>query len=186
MNKLLKALSFSGLLLSGCATVVDAQAPVESEFRIRPVMQPSPRSELMYQVLVAEVAGKRDQLNVALEHYRKVSAVSNDPQVAERAALLALLMKDNAAALELAQRWRALDPASDQSRQALALALLRNGQVDEAAEQLEAVRKAASSKDKQQGYATVASLLGQVDDKQMALQVMQRLSDCLLYTSRCV
>jgi len=176
MNKLLKALIFSGLLLSGCVTVV-AQAPVESEYPIRPVMQPSPRSELMYQVLVAEVAGKREQLNVALEHYRKVSAVSDDPQVAERAALLALLMKDNAAALELAQRWRALAPASDPSRQALALALLRNGRIDEAADHLEAVRKAASNKDKQQGFATVASLLGQVDDKQMALRVMQRISD---------
>ena len=177
MNRLLKALGFSGLLLSGCATVVDAQAPVESEFPIRPAIQPSSRSELIYQVLVAEVAGKRDQLNVALEHYRKVAAVSNDPQVAERAALLALLMKDNAAALELAQRWHALAPASDQSRQALALALLRNGRIDEAINYLEAVRKAASSKDKQQGFATVASLLGQVDDKQMALRVMQRLSD---------
>ena len=176
MNKFLKALIFSGLLLSGCVTVV-AQAPVESEYPIRPVMQPSPRSELMYQVLVAEVAGKREQLNVALEHYRKVSAVSDDPQVAERAALLALLMKDNAAALELAQRWRALAPASDPSRQALALALLRNGRIDEAADHLEAVRKAASNKDKQQGFATVASLLGQVDDKQMALRVMQRISD---------
>lgn len=176
MNKLLKALIFSGLLLSGCVTVV-AQAPVESEYPIRPVMQPSPRSELMYQVLVAEVAGKREQLNVALEHYRKVSAVSDDPQVAERAALLALLMKDNAAALELAQRWRALAPASDPSRQALALALLRNGRIDEAADHLEAVRKTASNKDKQQGFATIASLLGQVDDKQMALRVMQRISD---------
>ena len=101
MNKFLKALGFSGLLLSGCATVVDAQAPTESEFPIRPVMQPSPRAELMYEVLAAELAGKRDQLNVALEHYRKLAATSDDPQIAERAAMLALLMKDNVAALEL-------------------------------------------------------------------------------------
>ena len=77
MNGLLKALGFSGLLLSGCATVVDAQAPAESEFPIRPVMQPSPRAELMYQVLAAELAGKRDQLNLALEHYRKLAVASD-------------------------------------------------------------------------------------------------------------
>lgn len=157
--------------------MVDAQAPPESEFPIRPAIQPSPRADLIYQVLVAEVAGKRDQLDVALEHYRKVTAVSNDPQIAERAALLALLMKDDAAALELTQRWRTLAPASAESRQALALALLRNGRIEEAAGHLEAVRLASSSKDKQQGFATVAALLGQAEDKQAALRVMQRLSD---------
>jgi tetratricopeptide (TPR) repeat protein len=177
MNKPLKALILSGLLLSGCATVVDAQAPPESEFAIRPVIQPSPRADLIYQVLVAEIAGKREQLEVALEHYRKVAAASSDPLVSERAAMLALLMKDNAAALELTQRWRMLAPASDSSRQALALALLRNGRIEEAAGHLEAVRLASSSKDKQQGFATVAALLGQAEDKQAALRVMQRLSD---------
>ena len=167
-------MGFSGLLLSGCATVVDAQAPAESEYPIRPVMQPSPRAELMYQVLAAELAGKRDQLNVALDHYRKLAVASDDPQVAERAAMLALLMKDNPAALELTQRWRALATASDPARQALALALLRNGQVAEAAGHLEAVRQAAIKRDKQQGFATVASLLSQVEDKQAALRVMQQ------------
>lgn len=174
MKRLLKALGFSGLLLGGCATVVDAQAPVESELSIRPVMQPSPRADLMYQVLVAELAGKRDQLDVALSHYRQVAAASDDPQVAERAAMLALLMKDNAAALELTRRWRALAPTSDPARQALVLALLRNGQTDEAARHLEAVRRAASKKDQQQGFATVASLLSQVEDKQAALRVMRQ------------
>jgi len=177
MNRFLKALGFSGLLLSGCATVVDAQAPTESEFLIRPVIRPSPRAELMYEVLVAELAGKRDQLNVALDYYRKLAIASDDPKVAERAAMLALLMKDNAVALELTQRWHALAPASEQARQALALALLRNGQVDEVAPYLEAVRQAASKKDQQQGFATVASLLSQVEDKQAALRVMRRFGD---------
>jgi tetratricopeptide (TPR) repeat protein len=177
MNRLLKVLSFSGLLLCGCATVVDAQAPIESEFLIRPALRPSPRAELLYQVLAAEVAGKRDQLTLALDYYRKAAMTSTDPQVAERAAMLALLVKDDGAALELARRWRALAPASDSSRQALALALLRNGMVEEAAEPLEAVRLAAISKDKQQGFATVASLLGQVEDKPAALRVMRRFSD---------
>ncbi|HRD65909.1 MAG TPA: tetratricopeptide repeat protein [Candidatus Competibacter sp.] len=178
MNKFLKALGFSSLLsLNGCATVVDAQAPAEPEFPVRPVLQPSPRAELMYRILSAELAGKRDQLDVALVNYRQAAAATEDPQVAERAAMLALLMKDNAAALELAQRWRMLAPANDQARQALVLALLRNGRADEAAEYLETVRRLASGKDKQQGYATVASLLSQVDDKQAALRVMRQFRD---------
>ncbi len=178
MNKLLKAMGFCGLLLlSGCATVVDAQAPAESEFPIGPVFRPSPQAELMYQVLAAELAGKRDQLDVALENYRKVAATSNDPRIAERAAMLALLMKDNAAALDLARRWQALAPTDDQARQALALALLRNGRVDEAAPYLDTVRRIARGKDKQDGYATLASLLSQVDDKAAALRVMGQFRD---------
>ncbi len=179
MNKLLKTLGFGGLLLlsGGCATVVDAQAPTEPEFTIRPTLQPSPRADLMYQVLAAELAGKRDQLNVALSHYQKVALISDDPRVAERAAVLALLMKENAAALELAQRWRSLAPGDEQAEQTLALALLRNGRLEEAAGYLETVRRAASKKDKQQGYATIASLLGQADDKELALRVMGQFRD---------
>ena len=178
MNRLLlKVLSLSGLLLGGCATVVDAQAPAVPEYVIRPALQPSPRADLMYQVLVAELAGKRDRLDVALTNYRQAAVASNDPRIAERAAMLALIMKNDAAALDLARRWQALDPSSEQAQQALALALLRNGREDEAMASLDAIRRAARAKDKQQGFATVASLLSQMDDKQAALRVMRRLRD---------
>ncbi|HRW64621.1 MAG TPA: hypothetical protein P5032_02570, partial [Candidatus Competibacter sp.] len=143
MNRfLLKVLGLSGLLLSGCATVVDAQAPAVPEYVIRPALQPSPRAKLMYQVLLAELAGKRDHLDVALTNYRQAATTSNDPRIAERAAMLALIMKDNASALDLARRWQALDPGSEQAQQALALALLRNGREDEAMASLDAIRRA--------------------------------------------
>jgi len=179
MNRYVKALGFSGLLLSlgGCATVVDAQAPVELEYAIRPVVQPGPRAELMYHILAAEVAGKRDRLDIALDHYQRAATASGDPRVAERATMLALLVKDDAAALALARRWQALAPTDDQARQALALALLRNDRVDEAAESLEMVRRAARDRDQQRGFATLASLLSQVEDQQAALRVMQQFRD---------
>ena len=179
MNTFLKALGFGSLVLlsGGCATVVDAQAPTEPEFMIRPPLQPSPRANLLYQVLAAELAGKRDQLDVALSHYQQVAMMSDDPRVAERAAVLALLMKENAATLELAQRWNALAPGNEQAEQTLALALLRNGRLEEAAGYLETVRRVASKKDQQQGYATVASLLSQADNKEQALQVMGQFRD---------
>ena len=89
----------------------------------------------MYQVLVAKIAGKRDQLNVVLEHYHKVSAVSNVPQVAKWAVLLALLMKDqHRCAGTGAALSRSRIPPEDSPWQTLALALLRNGCADQAAE----------------------------------------------------
>ncbi len=75
MNRLFKALSAGSLLLlGGCVTVVDAQAPTEPEFPIRSPLQLSPRAELTSQILTAELAGKRDQLDVALVHYRQAAA----------------------------------------------------------------------------------------------------------------
>lgn len=182
MKKFLRISSFLGLLaLAGCATTVDAQAPVQAEpvleFKIRPPLEANPRADLLYKVLTAELAGKRDQLDVALAHYRQAAALTDDPKIVERAAMLALLVKDNPAALELAQRWQTVAPANDQARQAMALALLRNGRVEEATEYLETVRRLAAAKDKQEGYATLASLLTQVDDKQGALRVMGRFRD---------
>ncbi|MBL8258517.1 MAG: tetratricopeptide repeat protein [Candidatus Competibacteraceae bacterium] len=180
MNKFLKLFSFGLLLpLGGCATVVDAQAPEPPapEYEIRAPLQPSPRAELTYQILAAELAGKRDQLDVALANYRRAAETTQDPQIAERATMLALLMKDNAASLELARRWQTLAPNSDQARQAMALALLRDGRVDQATDYLESVRRLASAKDKQQGYATLASLLSQVEDKPAALRVMSQFRD---------
>lgn len=180
MNRFLKLFGFGVLLLlGGCATVVDAQAPEKPtpEYEIRPPLQASSRAELTYQILAAELAGKREQLDVALANYRQAAAASKDPQIAERATMLALLMKDSAASLELAQRWQSLAPNSDQARQAMALALLRNGRVDEATDYLESVRRLASAKDKQQGYATLASLLNQVEDKPAALRVMRHFRD---------
>ncbi|MBL8250080.1 MAG: tetratricopeptide repeat protein [Candidatus Competibacter sp.] len=180
MNRFLKLFGFGVLLLlGGCATVVAAQAPEKPtpEYEIRPPLQASSRAELTYQILAAELAGKREQLDVALANYRQAAAASKDPQIAERATMLALLMKDSAASLELAQRWQSLAPNSDQARQAMALALLRNGRVDEATDYLESVRRLASAKDKQQGYATLASLLNQVEDKPAALRVMRHFRD---------
>ena len=180
MNRLLQLiLGGSSLLLSSCATGLDkpplTPTPTTPEYTIRPVLQPSPRAELMYQVLAAELAGKRDQPDTALEHYRQLAASSDDPRLIERAAMLALLLKSEVS-LELAQRWQQLAPKHPAARQALTLALLRQGQFDAAKPHLEAVRQAARDKDQQGGFATVASLLSQVDDKPTALRLMQDFS----------
>jgi hypothetical protein len=76
---------------------------------------------------------------------------SNDPRVAERAAMLALLMKENAAALDLAQRWRHLAPGSEQARTNPGAGVVAQWPVEEASGYLETVRRAASKKDQAAG-----------------------------------
>ncbi len=178
MNKLSKIFCLSGLLLCGCATVVDAQAPLElQQLTIRSPLQPTPRSKLTYQVLVAELAGKRNQLDVSLEYYQQLAFSSDDPRLAERATMLALLMKKDTVALNLAKRWVTLAAGSNEARQALVLALLRNNVTDEVTEHLEIIRENAGKDNQQEGYAIITSLLGELEDKQAALQVMRNFRD---------
>jgi tetratricopeptide (TPR) repeat protein len=179
MHRFLKAFIFSSLLfLDGCATVIGAQAPIaETELLIQPTLQSSLHSKLIYQILVAELASKRDQLDITLANYRRAAATTEDYRVAERATILAMFMKEDPVTLELAKRWYALTPIKDQARQALALALIRNRKLDEAVCYLETVRRSAGAKDNQHGYATLASLLTQSDDKQAAMQVMRQFID---------
>lgn len=133
------------------------------------------RSELIYQVLVAEIAVRRGRLDTALEHFRTAALGSDDPRLAERAVGIALYVGNDEALLELAERWQMLAPDDLQARQSLALALLRSERIDDAVDHLEAVREALAPRDEQDGFAAISNLLGRFDDKAVVLQALTAL-----------
>lgn len=162
-------------MLSGCAGADSSYVNNElSQLAVKVYKRSSPDAELMYHILVAELAGKRNQLDIALENYRIAANTSSDPRIAERAANVALFIKDDPAALELARRWYDLAPTNVKARQTLTLALLRNHQQEEALMHLDALRETARG-DGQEGFGTVNALLDHVDDKKIVLQVMEQL-----------
>ena len=67
--------------------------------------------EVLYQLLVAEVAGHRHNYQQALQQYVAVTRATMDPNVAARATSLALYMQELDVALETAMIWAATDPA---------------------------------------------------------------------------
>ena len=178
IKTLIKTLTFIvAFMLSGCAGALESQDPEGGDLlqSVTPVdHQPSPKIEMIYRILVAEVAGKRGFLDVALANYRAVALASDDPRVSERAVGIALFMNDNVATLEIAQRWYSLVADSQQARQTLVLALLRNDRVDEAVEHLDGLR-AQLSDDGQQGFVGIGLLLAQIEDKPQVFQVMEQL-----------
>ena len=93
--------------------------------------------EVLFDILLGEIAGQRDRLDVAVEHYLQAAEASRDPRVAERALRIAAFAKDEQAALAASRRWAELDPDSLEARQSLALLALRAGIEDEAFAQLE-------------------------------------------------
>ncbi len=171
--------AIAAFALSGCAGASGPQWPSSddaSQIAVRPYEPPGPDAQLMYHILLGEIAGKRGQLSTALENYQTAARSSSDPRVTERAVGIALFVQNNTATLEMARRWYALQPANIQARQVLALALLRNALVEEAVGHLEAVRN-ATTKDGQEGFAIVSALLGQVDDKQVVFKTMRALRE---------
>lgn len=130
--------------------------------------------EVMYQVLVAEVAMQRGQYDLAIQNYLELGRNTRDVRMAERAARVAVYAHDNENALEAAKLWVELDSGNLEARQVLSALYIRNGQLEEAQRQLEEVLGLAPADD-ENGFMLIAGLLGRQQDKQAALQVMQRL-----------
>ncbi|MEE4378469.1 MAG: tetratricopeptide repeat protein [Candidatus Competibacteraceae bacterium] len=143
---------------------------------IQPYRDSSPEADLIYHILLGEIAGTRKQLEVALEYYRKAVQASENPRIAERAVGIALFANDNTALLEIARRWHTLDADNPKVHQALAIALLNNKQAEAAAVHLDKLR-ATADKDNQDGFTAVDALLNQVQDKALALRAMASLRD---------
>lgn len=154
-----------------------AEAPARPEVAA-PAAAPKPAEALsgdvLFDILLGEIAGQRNRLDVSVEHYLQAAEASRDPRVAERALRIAAFAKDEQAALAASRRWVELDPDSLDARQSLAVLALRVGIEDEAFTQLEHIITELGAGD--QAFTAVTGLLARDEDRLAALQLMQRLA----------
>ncbi|MBA2593848.1 MAG: tetratricopeptide repeat protein [Gammaproteobacteria bacterium] len=175
------------LVLGGCAgtrSTLDAAPPAQVDRASpapaaqAPQVEQPPRLELteeiLYKLLVAEFAGQRGQVELALDSYLDLARRVPDARIAERATGIAVFAKRNAEAREAAELWVQRAPTDLEARQVLAALLIRGGEVDEALHHLELVMS-ASKEGTGQGLKMIASFLGNEGDKRAALEVMRRL-----------
>src|SRR5690606_32060219 len=83
--------------------------------------------DVMYMLLAAELAGQRGQYEIALEGYLEAAKRVNDPRLAERAAKIAMYMKDSHKTSEAVSLWLSQDPNNMADRKIAALSALRTG-----------------------------------------------------------
>jgi len=81
-------------------------------------------TELLYELLAAEIAGQRGQFEYALASYLKAVAWSGDSKIAERATQIALFLKDFDKAEQAVSVWVANDPDDETARKAAFLVYL--------------------------------------------------------------
>ncbi|TBR12992.1 MAG: tetratricopeptide repeat protein [Rugosibacter sp.] len=92
--------------------------------------------KILYEFLLAEIAGQRGQRAIASEVYFDLAKNTRDPRIVRRAAEVALYARQYATALEAARMWVVIDPQAKEAQQMLATLLLASGRVDELAANL--------------------------------------------------
>lgn len=136
------------------------------------VPTPDAEHDLLAQLLAGEMALGRSDLGVASGHYDRAMALSSDPAVAERAALLAIATHDDAAATRALDRWQALGGKPAAMAQARAQLALDRGDTANAQQQLKLL---TDSRDKDAWRAFARVLVGARDQAQ-AGQLLQQLA----------
>jgi len=171
-------LTFS--LLTACAGTVktgpshDATPPAAKAEEALPKVSLQP--EMLYDLLLGEIAGQRGQIGVAAATLGKVAQQTRDPRVAERATLAALYAKRYDEALQSARLWVELRPGDAEAREAMISALLELDRVAEAKSQFEALFGLEETRrNRDQSYLRAAAVLGRASNRVAAIDVMQSL-----------
>ena len=176
------------LLVAACArTNTSSVTPDEPEIavedieervkitRVEPVRPKIPLTEdLLFKLLMAEIAGHRGLLDVSVENYLDLARATRDHRIVERAARIAVYARNDAAALAAARLWVELDPRNPDPHQVLAVMKLRSGDLEQAAAHLQDIF-AYSDGEMDEKLWMIANLLGSEKDKGAVLDVMEKL-----------
>ncbi len=182
-------------LLAGCGTTAHKQAaepqavePHESAVTrpAAPAVLPFPEPEeeqdksltpdIVYSILVAELAIQRGDPELAYSHYMYGASLSGDAWAAQQATRIATGMKDVDRSVAAAERWVALAPNAPQARATAVMLYLQAGQLEPAAEHLVAFVKISQALG-QDGFMRAVAVVRRSVNQQLGLQVMRRLVD---------
>ena len=131
--------------------------------------------ELLFKMMLAEVAMQRGQAHIAVQSYLELARATRDPRVAQRATEIAWNARFTSAALEAAGIWLQADPGSAQARQIIAALLVNQSQLSEARPHLEkwltADRENIGS-----SFLQLNALLARHKDKAAVFELMRTLA----------
>jgi tetratricopeptide (TPR) repeat protein len=126
------------LLVTACAGLPQAssQAPAlleQQQAQVNPLSsQQDPIADASYNLMVAEIALNQGNTEVAIKHYLDVALTQDNPEIAERAARIAVYGQNLEAAIVAAHRWIKLDPGRVEARQVIAAIYIRQDKIQEA------------------------------------------------------
>ncbi len=186
----LAALSWSGLLLlasgslhaePGLSGLADADASVDASGSATApsseLVAVPPRdeldSDLLYSILVGEMASRARDYRLAFTHYLYAARLSKDPRLAELAARAAIALDDPEPGRRATAVWIALAPDALKARQLAAYVAVRSGDRDSALVHLRRVVELSDGPES--GYMAAAQLVTSADDPAQRLALMRAL-----------
>jgi len=184
MKRVVGALIFVMLTMTACSGVQQTPAEPLAENESGP-LQPVPGEDaqaglpptdpdVMFHVFSAEVLGADGDYSGAAAEYLKAALKSEDPEIAERAAKVAVSAGEWQMVTLASDRWAMLDPESLDAHELAAGSRLREG--DYAGAEFQLARILALTRDDQEeGWSIVISLLAPVEDQGRANKILDRL-----------
>ncbi|MFN7086628.1 MAG: tetratricopeptide repeat protein [Burkholderiales bacterium] len=156
-----------------------APQPRAVTVKLPPRKPPLPKQELtdqvMFKLMLAEIAAQRGQPQVAVSAYLDLARETRDPRVAQRATELAWNARFTSAALEAARIWLQADPESAHAHQIVATLLVSQAQLAEAQPHF-AKWLAADPASVGQNFQQLSAVLGRHQDKAAVARLMQALA----------
>ncbi|RLA25109.1 MAG: hypothetical protein DRQ62_03505 [Gammaproteobacteria bacterium] len=177
-------LMLSIFMLTACATK-GSESSVSSAVDENEVMLVSEEKEavkteispdVLYFLMTAEIAGQREQYELALDGYLRASERVKDEEVIKRAAKIAMYVQDDVKLKQAVELWLEVNPDSLDARYLMAVAKLRAGDRQGAFDNIEFILLKDSSNFDVKAVAMIKNLHDQQSVK-LAYQVFSDLSN---------
>ncbi|MGN6317488.1 tetratricopeptide repeat protein [Trinickia sp.] len=132
-------------------------------------------SQIVFQVLAAEIALQRDQPAPAYQTYLALARDTHDPRMAQRAAEIALAAQSPSDALAAAQLWHEYAPGSERAVQLDASLLVLSGKPDDAKPLLASELAKVPAENRGNALLALQTLISRGPNRVGGLQVLQDL-----------
>lgn len=163
-------LAASGLMIALSAPVRAQDKPAGS-----PPTDAGLTPQILYQFLLAEIAGQRGQLGFSAGAFADLAKTTRDPRIARRAAEIALHARQLETALASGRLWLELEPDNPAARQMMAALYVATNRGEELSGLLARDLETAGPR-LPQALLGLNRTLGRHPDKRVVLQLVERLT----------
>jgi len=130
--------------------------------------------DLLYNILLGEVAAQREDVESSLAAFKAAALESRDPRLVGRATRLAIASGNYESALETAELWAEIRPDNNTPREALAIIHLARKDMPAASSTFETIIDAADP-DVGTSYRRVADIMSRQEDKGAMVELLETL-----------
>jgi tetratricopeptide (TPR) repeat protein len=161
--------------LTACAQTPSAAPSAATRSSLASPRHPALTEQVLYQMLLGEIAGQRGDLKLASEAYADLAEKTRDARVAKRGAEIATFAGEAEQARVLAELWVELEPTSAKARQTLISILVNGDRLSEARPHIEALLKQEEAR-AAEGFKRLHTLLYRSKDKKAVLDLVNELA----------